>query len=118
MSIEFADDWPYNPTEEQMIRQHAHLVNEENRLLRDEVARYRNHLAKLIDMHNTASVERDKLSLKLREAESRISDLLRKASESWGTIDTLKRVISQHQEIMMLAGISPAKWGGKVESAG
>ncbi|MBC3953605.1 MULTISPECIES: hypothetical protein [Pseudomonas] len=39
MDIEVTDDWPCNPTEEQMIRQHVNLVSEENRLLPDEVAR-------------------------------------------------------------------------------
>ncbi|AVI85584.1 MULTISPECIES: hypothetical protein [Pseudomonas syringae group] len=115
MDIDVADDWPYNPTEEQMIRQHAHLINEENRLLRDEVARYRQHLAKLIDMHNTASVERDRLALKLRETESRVSDLLRSAAESWGKINSQQYVIDQHRTVMREAGIT---WGMKSESAG
>ncbi|MCW6056356.1 hypothetical protein K7K06_11900 [Pseudomonas sp. 17] len=41
MNINYAEDWPFYPTEEQMLKQHAHLVAEENRLLRDEVDRYR-----------------------------------------------------------------------------
>lgn len=118
MYIEIADDWPYNPTEEEMIRQHAHLVSEENRLLSAEVARYRNHLAKVIDMHNTASVERDRHALKLREAESRVSDLLRSAADAWGKINTQQYVIDQHRAVMREAGISPERWGGKAESVG
>ncbi|MEE5046318.1 hypothetical protein V2J81_23450 [Pseudomonas alliivorans] len=113
MDIEFADDWPYNPTEEEMIRQHAHLVSEENRLLRDEVARYRNHVAKLIDMHNTVSLERDRLTVKLREADSRVSDLLHGACESWKTINSQQYVIDQHRAVMREAGIGPEKWGSK-----
>ncbi|SHM46677.1 hypothetical protein SAMN05216593_10149 [Pseudomonas asturiensis] len=116
MDIDVADDWPYNPTEEQMIRQHAHLINEENRLLRDEVARYRQHLAKLIDMHNTASVERDRLSVKLRDAESRVSDLLRKAADSWGKINSQQYVINQHREVMREAGIGPESWGERLSN--
>ncbi|WP_338134204.1 hypothetical protein [Pseudomonas viridiflava] len=85
MDTDIADDWAYNPTEEQMIRQRAHIVNEENRLLRSEVSRYRQHLAKMIDMHSTASAEREKLSTKLKAADSRISDLLRNASDSPGS---------------------------------
>ncbi len=61
------------------------LVSEENRLLRDEVDRYRKHVTKLIDMHNDAALERDKLRIKLRDADSRISDLLRDACNSWAT---------------------------------
>ncbi|AVX22770.1 Uncharacterized protein ALO42_01093 [Pseudomonas syringae pv. atrofaciens] len=68
-----------------MLKQHAHLVSEENRLLRDEVDRYRKHVTKLIDMHNDAALERDKLRIKLRDADSRISDLLRDACNSWAT---------------------------------
>ncbi|WP_122518146.1 hypothetical protein [Pseudomonas viridiflava] len=98
-------------------RQHAHLVSEENRLLRAEVARYRNHLAKVIDMHNTASVERDRLALKLRETESRVSDLLRSAADSWGKINSQQYVIDQHRAVMREAGISPERWGAQVESA-
>ncbi|KPB49738.1 hypothetical protein ALP73_01793 [Pseudomonas coronafaciens pv. garcae] len=74
MNIDYAEDWPFCPTEEQMLKQHAHLVSEENRLLRDEVDRYRRHFTKLINMHNDAALERDKLRVKLRDAESRISD--------------------------------------------
>ncbi|MBP0943298.1 hypothetical protein V2K16_24290 [Pseudomonas alliivorans] len=111
MDIDTLDDWPYNPTEEQMIRQHAHLVSEENRLLRDEVSRYRQHLAKIIDMHGTAYEERDKLVAKLRAADGRISDLLRAACDSWSEIDTLKRVIDQHRLLLRSANVSPELWG-------
>ncbi|ODJ91655.1 hypothetical protein BB779_06250 [Pseudomonas viridiflava] len=111
MDTDIADDWAYNPTEEQMIRQRAHIVSEENRLLRSEVSRYRQHLAKMIDMHSTASAEREKLSTKLKAADSRISDLLRNASDSWGQIDSLKRIIDHHRQLLRTADISPEKWG-------
>ncbi|MEE4573916.1 hypothetical protein V2L07_14165 [Pseudomonas alliivorans] len=111
MDTDIADDWAYNPTEEQMIRQRAHIVNEENRLLRAEVGRYRQHLAKMIDMHNTVSAEREKLSTKLRAADSRIADLLRGASDSWNRIDSLERVIDRHRQLLRAADISPEKWG-------
>ncbi|WP_413818000.1 hypothetical protein [Pseudomonas viridiflava] len=94
-----------------MIRQRAHIVSEENRLLRSEVSRYRQHLAKMIDMHSTASAEREKLSTKLKAADSRISDLLRNASDSWGQIDSLKRIIDHHRQLLRTADISPEKWG-------
>ncbi|WP_234778923.1 hypothetical protein [Pseudomonas amygdali] len=94
-----------------MLKQHAHLVAEENRLLRDEVDRYRKHVTKLIDMHNDAALERDKLRIKLRDAGNRISDLLRATCESWKTINSQKYVIDQHREVMRLAGISHERWG-------
>ncbi|MCF8979998.1 MULTISPECIES: hypothetical protein [Pseudomonas syringae group] len=111
MDTDIADDWAYNPTEEQMIRQRAHIVSEENRLLRSEVSLYRQHLAKMIDMHSTASAEREKLSTKLKAADSRISDLLRNASDSWGQIDSLKRIIDHHRQLLRTSDISPEKWG-------
>ncbi|MFA0998127.1 MULTISPECIES: hypothetical protein [Pseudomonas syringae group] len=55
MNVDNAEDWPFCPTDEQMLKQHAHLVSEENRLLGDEVSQYRNHVAKLIDMHICAA---------------------------------------------------------------
>ncbi|KWS41647.1 hypothetical protein [Pseudomonas syringae] len=54
MNIDYAEDWPFCPTEEQMLKQHAHLVAEENRLLRDEVDRYR----KLMRNSSLGSVNR------------------------------------------------------------
>ncbi|KKI25666.1 Uncharacterized protein AC502_1299 [Pseudomonas syringae pv. maculicola] len=69
-------------------------------------------------MHNTVSVERDRLALKLRETESRVSDLLRSAADSWGEINTQKYVIDQHRAVMREAGISPERWGGKAQSMG
>ncbi len=114
MNVDYAEDWPFCPTEEQMLKQHGHLVSEENRLLRDEVDRYRKHVTKLIDMHNDAALERDKLRIKLRDADSRISDLLRDSCNSWATINSQKYVIDQHREVMRGAGISPERWGEKV----
>ncbi|WP_024645857.1 hypothetical protein [Pseudomonas syringae] len=113
MNIDYAEDWPFCPTEEQMLKQHAHLVAEENRLLRDEVDRYRKHVTKLIDMHNDAALERDKLRIKLKAADSRISDLLRDSCDSWGKIDSLNRIVEQHRAVMLEAGISPERWGEK-----
>lgn len=39
MNIDYAEDWPFCSTEEQMLKQHKHSVSEEHRLLRDEVDR-------------------------------------------------------------------------------
>jgi len=111
MNIDYAEDWPFCPTEEQMLKQHAHLVVEENRLLRDEVDRYRKHVTKLIDMHNDAALERDKLRIKLRDADNRISDLLREACESWKQSNSLEQVIEQHRLLLRNANVDPVMWG-------
>ncbi|AHG41149.1 hypothetical protein N018_13420 [Pseudomonas syringae CC1557] len=113
MNIDYAEDWPFCPTEEQMLKQHAHLVSEENRLLRDEVDRYRKHVTKLVDMHNDAALERDKLRIKLKAADSRISDLLRDSCDSWGKIDSLKRILHQHRTLLLDAGVSSENWAGQ-----
>ncbi|MCA5967434.1 hypothetical protein [Pseudomonas sp. P129] len=112
MNIDYAEDWPLCPTEDQMMKQQVHLVSEENRLLRDEVDRYRMHVTKLIDIHNDAALERDKLRIKLREADNRISDLLRTECESWKLKNSLERVIEQHRVLLRGAGVSPIMWGG------
>ncbi|MCF5708998.1 hypothetical protein GIV19_17080 [Pseudomonas syringae] len=54
----------------------------------------------------------------MRETESRVSDLLRSAADSWGEINTQKYVIDQHRAVMREAGISPERWGGKAQSMG
>ncbi|KPX59443.1 hypothetical protein LCH33_002956 [Pseudomonas amygdali] len=116
MNIDYAEDWPFCPTEEQMLKQHAHLVVEENRLLRDEVDRYRKHVTKLIDMHNDAALERDKLRIKLRDADNRISDLLREACESWKQSNSLEQVIEQHRLLLRNANVDPVMWGdGRIQ---
>ncbi|AAY37799.1 hypothetical protein [Pseudomonas syringae] len=116
MNIDYAEDWPLCPTEEQMLKQHAHLVSEENRLLRDEVDRYRNHVTKLIDMHNDAALERDRLRIKLRDADSRISNLLREACDSWKQTNSLEQVIEQHRLLLRNANVDPVMWGGRSDS--
>ncbi|WP_346399048.1 hypothetical protein [Pseudomonas syringae] len=112
MNIDYAEDWPFCPTEDQMIKQQVHLVSEENRLLRDEVDRYRIHVTKLIDIHNDAALERDQLRIKLREADNRISDLLRAECDSWKLKNSLERVIEQHRALLRDAGVSYVMWSG------
>ncbi|KPY92044.1 Uncharacterized protein ALO43_03375 [Pseudomonas tremae] len=112
MNIDYAEDWAFLP-HGGADAQYAHLISEENRLLRDEVDRYRRHVTKLINMHNDAALERDKLRVKLRDAESRISDLLRDACDSWKTINSQKYAIDQYREVMRVAGIGPERWGGQ-----
>ncbi|MCD5996520.1 hypothetical protein KDX38_23300 [Pseudomonas sp. CDFA 602] len=114
--IDYAEDWPGSPSEHDMLRQHAHLISEENRLLQAEVTRYRKNLAKLIDMHNEASLERDRLRLKVRELESRVSQLLLDASNSWKEIHSLKGVIDQHRSLLVTANVDPAMWGQREAS--
>ncbi len=76
MDIDYeADDRPDEFTREEMLEQHAHLLEEECRMLNEELSRYRKNMAKLIDMHNTASIQRDKLRAELTAANDHISRL-------------------------------------------
>ncbi|KPZ25532.1 hypothetical protein [Pseudomonas coronafaciens] len=106
IDLDYAEDWSFL-SHGGADAQYAHLISEENRLWRDEVDRYRIHVTKLVDMHNDAALERDKLRVKLTDADSRISDLLREACDSWKTIKSQKYVIDQHREVMRVVGISP-----------
>lgn len=111
MDIDFADDWLGSPTDEQMLRQHAHLVTEENLLLRIEINRYRNHVARLVDMHAQVTKERDGLRKELAEANGRISDLLRTACENWKTVNSLQYCLEQREALLMQHNVPPRMWG-------
>ena len=54
------DEWPDGFTREEILEQHAHLLEEECRMLNEELSRYRKNMAKLIDMQSGVSAERDK----------------------------------------------------------
>jgi regulator of replication initiation timing len=111
MDIDFADDWLGSPTDEQMLRQHAHLVTEENLLLRIEVNRYRNHVARLVDMHAQVTKERDGLRKELADANGRISDLLRTACENWKRVNSLQYCLEQREALLMQHNVPPKMWG-------
>lgn len=60
------DEWSAEFTREEILKQHVHLIEEENRLLQDELSRYRKNMPKLVDMHNDVTVVRDKLRAELK----------------------------------------------------
>ncbi|WP_342655038.1 hypothetical protein [Pseudomonas sp. F3-2] len=74
-----AEDWPDIPTQEEMMRQHIHLIELECQMLQEELSRYRKNVAKLIDIHNEVTIERDKLRAELKGASERIGKLNTKA---------------------------------------
>jgi regulator of replication initiation timing len=82
-----------------MQRQHTHLIEEECRLLQEELTRYRQNTAKLVDMHAELTVERNALRTKLAEANTRVSDCLREAAEDWKRINSLQTVAEQVEHL-------------------
>lgn len=100
MTIEYdAENWPDNPTREEMMRQHIHLLEEECRLFQLELNRYRKNLAKLIDIHTDVTIERDKIRAELKQTEARLSDCLRENSSLSNRIGGLEGCRDQLEEI-------------------
>lgn len=100
MEIDFeADDWPDCPTTEQMQRQHIHLIEEENRLIQEELSRFRKHVVKLVDMHTEVSVERDNARRDLAQARAQLSDCLREKSALGNQVRGLEKCRDQLDEI-------------------
>lgn len=77
---DLADDWPRDYTREEMLEQQLRLLAEECHLLQRELARNRRNLAKLVDMHNQALIDRDRLRSDLAATTTRLSDCLRENS--------------------------------------
>ncbi|WP_110949065.1 hypothetical protein [Pseudomonas bohemica] len=77
MTIDYdAENWPGNPTPEEIMRRYVHLLEEECHDLQTELVRHRKNQDKLIDMHNELAIERNSLRAKLKETEARLSDCL------------------------------------------
>ncbi|WP_296254893.1 MULTISPECIES: hypothetical protein [unclassified Pseudomonas] len=70
-------EWPDEFSREEMLEQHAHLLEEECRMFQQELSRYRKNMARLIAMHTDVSIERDSLRAELKETATRLSDTLR-----------------------------------------
>lgn len=60
-----AEDWLGNPTREEMLEQHAKLVEAECNSMRLEIDRYRKNQAKLVAMLTAAVSERDQFKREL-----------------------------------------------------
>ncbi|WP_296258449.1 MULTISPECIES: hypothetical protein [unclassified Pseudomonas] len=105
------DDWPDEFTREEMLEQHAHLLEEECRMFNEELSRYRKNMAKLIDMHAEASVERDKLRAELAAANAHISRMNNEAYERGRTIGALKGILSQREAVMRQFNVPQVYFG-------
>lgn len=94
------DEWPDEFTREEMLEQHAHLLEEECRMLNEELSRYRKNMAKLVGMHSDISVERDKLRAELTAANTYIAELRNDSYERGRTIGALKTILTQRDAVM------------------
>ena len=108
--IDYAEDWPDQPTDEEMTRHHLFLVEQEVRLLEIELARYRNHVARLVDMHAKVSGERDDMRKQLAQANERISDLLRNDCETWKKINSLQNQLAQRGALLTQYKVPDRMW--------
>jgi len=93
-------EWPDEFTREEMLEQQSNLLIEECRMLQDEVSRYRQNLAKLIDMNATVTSERDNLRKTLGAAERRVSELIADKYEQSRRIGSLQSIIDQHKMLL------------------
>jgi len=93
-------EWPDEFTREEMLEQQSRLLIEECHLLQLEVSRYRQNIAKLIDMNATVTAERDKLEKSLAEAEATVSRLFTEAYGHSREIGSIERVPDQHRAVM------------------
>lgn len=82
-----------------MLEQQSRLLVEECHLLQRELDRCRKNLAKLIDMHNVVSTERDRLRADLAKTTTRLSDCFRESSMLENRLAGLEKCREQLQAI-------------------
>lgn len=107
-----AASWPDEFTREEMLEQQNVLLIEECRMLQEDLTRYRQNLAKMVDLNSIATTERDKLRRQLDEHISELSRMRLDACEGWKTINSLKRVIGQKDVVMRQFKIPEQYLGG------
>lgn len=93
-------EWPDEFTREEMLEQQSRLLIEECRLLQDEVSRHRKNIAKLVDINNEVTKEREALRLDLAKARKAIARL---NTESYGQsrqIASLKLTVTQREAVL------------------
>lgn len=106
-----AEPWPDEFTREEMIEQQNILLVEECRMLQEDLTRYRQNLAKLVDMHASVTTERDKLACDVKKMAAEISRQNIQGSEYWRQIDSLKRVLDQRETVMREHGVPDRYFG-------
>jgi chromosome segregation ATPase len=87
------------PTELESWKHQSQMLCDQIADVQRRLDRSRRHVSKLVDMHAEVSRERDALRSQLAAANTRISDCLRSSAEDWATIDSLKRVSIQADEL-------------------
>jgi predicted nuclease with TOPRIM domain len=76
MTIDYdAENWLGNPTREEVLEQHAKLVEAECNCMRLEFGRFRKNQATLVDMLTTTIGERDRLRKELGSATRQLAAL-------------------------------------------
>jgi regulator of replication initiation timing len=93
-------EWPDEFTREEMLEQQNILLVEECRMLQEDLTRYRQNLAKMVDLNMIATTERDKLRRQLDEHISELSKMRLNACEHWKTINGMKIIIAQRGELL------------------
>lgn len=93
-------EWPDEFTREEMLEQQSRLLIEECRLLQDEVSRHRKNIAKLIDINNEVTKEREGLRTDLAIAKEAIARLTTESFEQSREVRSLKANIEQHRAVM------------------
>lgn len=108
-----AASWPDEFTREEMIEQQNILLLEECRMLQEDLTRYRQHLAKVIDMHASVTIERDELAAAVKKMTAEISRQNIQGSEYWRQIDSMKRVLHQRETVMRQYGVPEHYFGAQ-----
>ncbi|WP_062390435.1 hypothetical protein [Pseudomonas abietaniphila] len=93
-------EWPDEFTREEMLEQQSRLLIEECRVLQDEVSRHRKNIAKLVDINNQVTKEREMLRVDLAKAEETIARLNAESSDTLREVRLLKTRLDQHKAIL------------------
>jgi len=93
-------EWPDEFTHEEMLEQQSRLLIEECRVLQDEVSRHRKNIAKLVDINNQVTKERETLRVDLAKAKETIAQLNAESYENSREVESLKTKLGQHKAVM------------------
>jgi regulator of replication initiation timing len=107
-----ASEWPDEFIREEMLEQQNVLLIEECRMLQEDLTRYRQNLAKMVDQNAIVTAERDRLRRQLDEHISELSKMRLSACEDWKSINRMKRVIAQRDELLRQFKVPEQYLGG------
>ncbi|MCK9802077.1 hypothetical protein M1B34_31565 [Pseudomonas sp. MAFF 302030] len=99
MDIEDTTDWLGIPTPLETCQQHIAMLEDEVQELTRQLRESRQRVFKLVEMYAEVSKERDKLRAEDEKNKNKMSELYLKNSELGNTINSLKIVKAQNDQL-------------------